>query len=348
MKTNRIFQQKTLRLMSLFVGAITVISCGSYQNSSYYDDDGVYGPDNSVKTKQVVQNETTSGSYSNAYAQQFKSMKEDFGPTEVLTDVDNYKSAPDTVYVKENGTRYGGWGENLTNNNIVIVNDNWGWNNWGWNGWYGNNWGMNGWGWNGWYGNNWGMNGWGWNGWYGTNWGMNGWGWNGWYGNNWGMNGWYGNGWYGGGRNVVINNGPRGGYINNNGNSGRLTSGRVGNSTGSPRTQIGQTRGTSIGTPRTQVSDPRTFNPRGNTNAETPRAPISDPRTYTPRGNTNNGTPRTQTSEPRTYTPRNDTPRTISTPRSSDFGGGRSSGGFGGGGSTGGGGRSGGGGRGGR
>ncbi len=351
MKTNRIFQQKTLRLMSLFVGAITVVSCGSYQNSSYYDDDGVYGPDNSVKTKRVVQNETTSGSYSNAYAQQFKSMKEDFGPTEVLTDVDNYKSAPDTVYVKENGTRYGGWGENQTNNNILIVNDNWGWNNWGmngwgWNGWYGNNWGMNGW-----YGNNWGMNGWGWNGWYGNNWGMNGWGWygnnwgmngwygNGWYGNNWGMNGWYGNGWYGGGRNVVINNGPRGGYINNNGNSGRLTSGRVGNSTGSPRTQIGQTRGTTIGTPRTQVSDPRTFNPRGNTNTETPRAPISDPRTYTPRGNTNTGTPRTQTSEPRTYTPRNDTPRTISTPRSSDFGGGRSSGGFGGGGRSGGGGR---------
>ena len=318
MKTNRIFQLKTLRFLSLIVGTITVVSCGSYQNSSYYDDDGVYGPDNSEKAKRVVQNETNSGSYSNAYAQQFKSMKEDFGPTEVLTDVDNYKSAPDTVYVQENGTRYGGWGENPTNNNIVIVNDNWGWNNWGMNGW-----GMNGWGWNGWYGNNWGMNGWGWN------------------------------GWYGGGRNVVINNGPRGGYINNNGNSGRLTSGRVGNSIGSPRTQIGQTRGNSIGTPRTQTSEPRTFTPRGNTNTGTPRAPISDPRTYNPRGNTNTGTPRTQTSEPRTYTPRNETPRseaprTISTPRSSDFGGGRSSGGFGGGGSTGGGGRSGGGGRGGR
>jgi hypothetical protein len=318
MKTNRIFQLKTLRFLSLIVGTITVVSCGSYQNSSYYDDDGVYGPDNSDKAKRVVQNETSSGSYSNAYAQQFKSMKEEFGPTEVLTDVDNYKSAPDTVYVQENGTRYGGWGENPTNNNIVIVNDNWGWNNWGWN-----NWGMNGWGWNGWYGNNWGMNGWGWN------------------------------GWYGGGRNVVINNGPRGGYINNNGNSGRLTSGRVGNSIGSPRTQIGQTRGNSIGTPRTQTSEPRTFTPRGNTNTGTPRAPISDPRTYNPRGNTNTGTPRTQTSEPRTYTPRNETPRseaprTISTPRSSDFGGGRSSGGFGGGGSTGGGGRSGGGGRGGR
>ena len=135
MKTNRIFQLKTLRFLSLIVGTITVVSCGSYQNSSYYDDDGVYGPDNSEKAKRVVQNETSSGSNNNMYAQHFKSMKEEFGPTEVLTDVDNYKSEPDTVYVKENGTRYGGWGENPTNNNIVIINDNWGWNNWGWNGW---------------------------------------------------------------------------------------------------------------------------------------------------------------------------------------------------------------------
>ena len=302
MKTNRIFQLKSLRFLSLIVGAITLVSCGSYQNSSYYDDDGVYGPDNSVKTKRVVQTETSSGSDNKAYAQQFKSMKEDFGPTEVLTDVDNYKSPPDTVYVQENATRYGGWGENQTSNITLNVYGNSGWygNGWGYNNWYGNNWGMNGW-----YGNNWGMNGWygnnwGWNGWYG-----NGWGWNGWYGNNWGMNGWYGNGWnngyygngwYGGGRNVAVNNGPRGGYINNNGNSGRVASGRVGNTTAIPRNQIGQTRGTAIGTPRPQVSDPRTFNPRGNTNTETPRTPISDPRTYTPRGNTNTGTPITQTS----------------------------------------------------
>ena len=43
MKTNYIFQSKTLRLLSLFVGGIAVTSCGSYQNSSYYDNDGVYG-----------------------------------------------------------------------------------------------------------------------------------------------------------------------------------------------------------------------------------------------------------------------------------------------------------------
>ena len=133
MKTNCIFQLKTLRILSLIVGAITVVSCGSYQNSSYYDDDGVYGPDNSEKTKRVVQNETSSGSNNNAYAQQFKSMKEDFGTTQVLTDVDNYSSAPDTVYVQENRTGYGGWGENQTSNITLNVYGN--------SGWYGNGWG---------------------------------------------------------------------------------------------------------------------------------------------------------------------------------------------------------------
>ena len=347
MKTNRIFQLKTLRLLSLVVVTITIVSCGSYQNSSYYDDDGVYGPDNSEKAKRIVQNETYTGSNSSSYAQQFKSMKEEFGPTEVLTDVDNYKSTPDTVYVQENGSRYGGWGENQTSNITLNVYGNSGWYG---NGWYGNGWGYNnwwygnGWGWNNFYGNGWYGNGWGFNNWYGgyygPYWGNGFYGgyYGGYYGNGW-YNGWYGNGWYGVGRNIVHNNGPRGGYINNNGNSGRMASGRVGNYIGNPRTQIGQ--------PRENVTGPRTFNPRGNTSTGTPRAPISDPRTYNPRGNTNTGTPRSQTSEPRTYTPSNDTPRTISTPRSSDFGGGRSSGGFGGGGSAGGG-RSGGGGRGGR
>jgi hypothetical protein len=316
MKTNCIFQLKTLSLFSLFVSTITLVSCGSYQNSSYYDNDGIYGPDNSETTRRTTQNNRNTSSNSYIYEQQFKSMKEDFGPSNVLVDVDTYKSNPDTVYVQDNSTRYGGWGENQTNNNTIIINDNWGWNNWG----------MNGWGWNGWYGNNWGMNGWGWNGWYGNNWGMNGWGWN---------------GWYGVGRNIAVNNGPRGGYINNNGNSGR-----IGNTSLNPRNQVGQSRGNSIGSPRVLVSDPRTQNPRGNTTNGTPRTPVSDPRTYNPRGNTN-GTPRSNTSEPKIDTPRSETPRTISTPRSSDFGGGRSSGGFGGGGSMGGG-RSGGGGRGGR
>lgn len=351
MKTNYTFQQKTLRFLSLFVGAITVTACGSYQNSSYYDNDGVYGPDKTVTYERQVQDENIVViEDNNKYTQQFKDMEGDFPPTEVLTDVDNYNSNPDTVYVQESNSRYAGWGENQTSNVTINVYDNWGWNqpyfggfygnnwgwnNWGWNGWYGNSWG-----WNGWYGNSWGWNsGWGWNnGWYGNNWGWNnGWYGNGWYGNGWGWNGWYGNGYYGG-RNVAYHNSPRGGYVNRSGNSGRYSTGRSGNTIGTPRNQTSQPRGNAIGTPRNQTSEPRTIStPRGNTNVGTPRNQTSQPKVIItqPRSNTNTGTPRNQGSGPKIYTPRNDSPRSdsprsISTPRSSDFGGGRSSGGSGG------------------
>ena len=233
MKTNYTFQQKALRFFSLFVGAITVTACGSYQNSSYYDNDGVYGPDKTVTYERQVQNENVVVVEDNTkYAQQFKSMEDDFGTPEILTDVDNYKSNPDTVYVQESNTRYAGWGENQTSNVTVNVYDNWGWNNPYYGGWYGNSWGYNNWGWNSWYGNNWGWN----NGYYGNNWGCNNW-YGGYYGGGYYGNGWnngyygggyYGNGWnnghYGGGRNVAYNSSPRGGYINRNtgnGNTGR-------------------------------------------------------------------------------------------------------------------------------
>ena len=105
MKTNYTFQQKALRFFSLFVGAITVTACGSYQNSSYYDNDGVYGPDKTVTYEQPIQNENVVVVEDNKYAQQFKNMQGDF---EILTDVDNYKSKQDTVYVQEYETRYAG------------------------------------------------------------------------------------------------------------------------------------------------------------------------------------------------------------------------------------------------
>lgn len=365
MKTIYIFQSKTYRLLSLFVCGIAVTSCGSYQNSSYYDNDGAYGS-KTVDYEQPIQNESVVIIQNGKnYEQQFGEMKEDFGPTEIFTDVDSYKSTTDTVYVMESNSRYAGWGENQTGNITVNVYDNWGWNRpyyGGWyNGWYGNNWG---WGWNSWYGgyygNSWGL-GWGWNspycgwaynGWYGGYYG-NGWYGNGWNGPYWG-NGWYGghyvNGWYGNGlygRKVAYNDGPRGGNIYTGDNTSTFrnssrTNGdrRINNSIiGTPRSTVSP-RGNSTGTPRT-ISTPST-----NNNTGTPRTVV------TPREN-NTGTPRNQASEPRNNsTPRNNTsePRTISTPRNSDFGGGgRSSGGgsFGGG-NSGGGGRSSGGGRGGR
>ena len=131
-------------------------SCGSYQNSSYYDNDGVYG---SQRTNTNTENKYSEQNIenSNKYAQQFKSMQDDYT---YFTDVDNYNSQENdtvvTVYRNESNNNYAGWGNNSSNVTVNYYTNGWGWNNWygnywGWNNWYGP-----GWGWNNWYGNYWG------------------------------------------------------------------------------------------------------------------------------------------------------------------------------------------------
>ncbi len=320
--TNYLSTLKTNRFLMLFVGSITLYSCGSYQNSSYYDNDGVYGADTS---KKVVYQEQTANT--SKYVEQFQAMKEEYTIGETFTDVNNYATPTDSV--NTNRQSYAGWGNNQSSV-VVNVYDNWGWNNWGWNGWYGNSWGWgwNNWGWNGWYGNSWG---WGWN-----NWGWNNWGWNGWYGNPWGW-GWNNWGWNGGSR-VAFNNGRRGsvdGVMNGtNYNSGRYSNrnGVRTNSTGIDQSRRGNsTTETSIfAQPRISKSEPRTITQPRNSSETQPRTIPSTPR------------PRNEENQPRNYSqPRNE--NYPSTPRNSDYGGGRS-GGFGTGGGGFGGGRSGGGG----
>ena len=324
MKTFYPINLKNIAFSLMGLIAIFTTSCGSYQNSSYYDNDGVYGsdrPTTEVENKYSEQNLEKS----NEYTQQFRDMQEDYS---YFTDVDNYNSqAQDTVvtvYRNESNNNYAGWGNNSSNVTINYYDNGWGWNNW-----YSPYWGYSnigwgaGWGWNSWYGNNWG---WGWNSWYGPGWG---WGWNNWYGNNWGWNGYYGNNWgWNGyrGRNVAYNGGPRGGNGYYNSGSGRNASNYNGgrrtnpNFNGTPRNT--NPRGT-FQNPRSSQNNvtPRTNTPR---NTNTPR----ENTTVTPRSNNNYSTPRSNNN---TSTPRSNN---YSTPRSS------SSGGFGGSSSGGGGGRS--------
>ena len=157
-------------LLSLFV-----ISCGSYQNVSYYDNDGIYSSNNNPQENYNNRYPEQNIEESNKYASQFKSMQYEY---EYFTDVENYTSTEqDTaVVVYQNGDNtlnYAGWGNNSSDVTINYYDYGWGWNNWnspywgiGWNNWYGPNWGT---GWNNWYGPNWGM---GWNNWYGGYWGM--------------------------------------------------------------------------------------------------------------------------------------------------------------------------------
>lgn len=329
MTTNYLSTLKTNRFLILFVGSIALYSCGSYQNSSYYDNDGVYGVDTSTRTTYQKDHSNTT-----KYASQFQTMREEYATEETFTDVSNYVTPIDSSKTKSQS--YAGWGNNQSN---IVVNI---YDNWGWNGWYGNawGWGWNNWSWNGWYGNPWGWNGWnnwGWNSWYG-----NPWGWNGWYGNPWGWNSWFGNpwgwnNWYGGGPRVAFNNGRRGsvnGFVNGTNYSNGRYSNRNGvraNAVGVDQSRRGNTTSeTSIfNQPRISKSEPRTISQPRNSEGTQPRSIPSTPR------------PRSQETQPRINNqPRNDS--YPSTPRNSDFGGGRSSGfgtggGFGGGRSSGGG-----------
>lgn len=132
MMTNYLSNLKTNRFLILFVGSIALYSCGSYQNSSYYDNDGVYGADTS---KKVVYQEQTANT--SKYAAQFQSMREEYATEETFTDVSNYATPIDSSKTKSQS--YAGWGNNQSN---VVVNI---YDNWGWNGWYGNPWGWNNW-----------------------------------------------------------------------------------------------------------------------------------------------------------------------------------------------------------
>jgi len=171
------FSRTNISILLLF-GILTLLatSCGSYQNISYYDNDGVYGSSDDQKSREIESNN------SGYYKEYFSNLSKE---NEVFTNVDNYSSAQDSVQKQPEvvtNSNYAGWGSNSSDNITINVYDNWGWNN----GWAFNNWGWNNWGWNnGWYGNNWG-----WNNWYGPNWGWNNWGWN-----NWGWNNWYGPNW---------------------------------------------------------------------------------------------------------------------------------------------------------
>ncbi|HWS59312.1 MAG TPA: hypothetical protein VN182_00135, partial [Flavobacterium sp.] len=97
MKTN-IYFSKNATLYSL-IGFLSVLvtSCGSYQNSSYYDSDGIYG-----NTPKVTQT-----SSSEQYKNYFSSLQEN---NEVLND---------TIKIKNQG---------YTETNIVnVYNDPWNW-----------------------------------------------------------------------------------------------------------------------------------------------------------------------------------------------------------------------------
>ncbi|MEP4947948.1 MAG: hypothetical protein ABJU26_10430, partial [Flavobacteriaceae bacterium] len=138
------FQMPALTVL----GTLFLASCGSYQQASYYDDDGIYSNGNntvrvekkSAEAVRIEQQESDIyGDYFGQKADEYDEILED----EIFTDVDGYYSTVEndsiplgeqTDYFANNNTYTGnpGWGDNPTSVNINVY-DNWGWGNgFGW------------------------------------------------------------------------------------------------------------------------------------------------------------------------------------------------------------------------
>ena len=122
MKTNIFFQKRTLLYSLIGFLSVLITSCGSYQNISYYDTDGIYGNANGRAHHREIENTAP-----NQYRDYFNSLKNQNQPAEIFTDVDNYSSydTPNDS-IPESISNYGGWGNNPQQVTINTYSDNWG------------------------------------------------------------------------------------------------------------------------------------------------------------------------------------------------------------------------------
>lgn len=176
-------------VLSLTLGVL-MVSCGSYTNSSYYDNDGIYsGRSNTAQRTELPEVKETQPVQS-SYFSQFQDidyMQDNGEPIGIFTDVDTYYG--DGSY----SSGYAGWGNQTSDVTVNIYGGPY----WGWNGWYGSYWGWRPyWGWSSWYYPSYYLS---WN--WGFGWGYYGWG----YPYYYGYYPYYGYHYY----NVVYNNGPR-------------------------------------------------------------------------------------------------------------------------------------------
>lgn len=203
MKTYISLRQNTTHFYFIGLLSFLVASCGSYQNTSYNDNDGVYG---NTRNNYTQSNTTATN---NQYKDYFKSLQDEDQPTEIFTDVDNYGNYAENDSTQTTATAYPAWGSSNSEVAINIYsNPSWSWGfgfgypyyGWGYGGGY---WGYPGYAWGG-YPGYWGP-GYG----YGYGWNYPGYYWGGGYGyryNNYSYNyGRRGSASYYGGRNYASN-----------------------------------------------------------------------------------------------------------------------------------------------
>ncbi|WP_026728067.1 hypothetical protein [Flavobacterium denitrificans] len=156
MKTSTYLRQNSSYFYLIGLLSFLLASCGSYQNTSYYDNDGVYGK----PTNTYAQTNTTSTN--NQYKDYFKSLQDADQPTEIFTDVDNYGNYAINDSTQTATVAYPAWGSASTETSVVVYNDpSWYWGigfGWGYP-YYGYGWGYPWYGWG--YYPGWGYPGWG-------------------------------------------------------------------------------------------------------------------------------------------------------------------------------------------
>ncbi|MEN9907704.1 MAG: hypothetical protein RLZZ540_845 [Bacteroidota bacterium] len=154
MKTNIFSSKEVQNYLCIGLLSLFMVSCGSYQNSSYYERDGIYGASNNRN----VERNTSSDNY---YKDYFSSLQNDNQTPETFTDIDSYS---DNNPTNNNSaySNYGDWGNNYTKADVNVYSNYWGLNyGFGYSGWgypYSFSFGWNspyyyGYGWN-----NWGYN----------------------------------------------------------------------------------------------------------------------------------------------------------------------------------------------
>jgi hypothetical protein len=122
MKTNCIsFPTPSPLFLISFFSILFLSSCGSYQNSSYYDTDGIYGTTEAGMRKRAIEQESAT-----AYENYFSALQDTKDTTSVFTDVASYNSYSNTND-QGNPTSYPSWGSNSQNININYYPNNLGW-----------------------------------------------------------------------------------------------------------------------------------------------------------------------------------------------------------------------------
>ena len=129
MKTYYPINPKNIAFSLLGLVAIFATSCGSYQNASFYDNDGVYSSYEHPREQITNRSREQNTDQSNEYAQKFRAMQDDYT---YFTDVNSYQSsqAQDTivsVYNNEySNQNFAGWGNNAASVNINYYDNGWG------------------------------------------------------------------------------------------------------------------------------------------------------------------------------------------------------------------------------